>query len=355
MGLPQINIAFKSTASTVIKRGTRGIVTLILKDKVSKIQIERLNGVDEIPKTINENNKKQIELAFMGSVNSAKKVIVLIIPEESENYTEALTLLETTKFDYLVVPFITNEDAVKIATWIKDMRSNKDVKVKAVLPHCAADNEGVINFATDNIKVGNNLYTASEYCSRIAGMLAGCPLNISATYQPLPEVEDVPHLSKESFDEGIDSGKLLLLHDGEKVKIARAVNSLVTTNADKGEDFKKIKLVDMMDLIVSDIKKTAEDNFIGKYANNYDNKILLMSSIQSYLEALEIDNLLDLGKNKVSIDIETQKNYLKTIGIDVDNMNEQEIKEANTKDKVFLKGLIKITDAMEDINLNFVI
>lgn len=36
-------------------------------------------------------------------------------------------------------------------------------------------------------------------------------------------------------------------------------------------------------------------------------------------------------------------------------MNEQEIKEANTKDKVFLKGLIKITDAMEDINLNFVI
>jgi len=111
----------------------------------------------------------------------------------------------------------------------------------------------------------------------------------------------------------------------------------------------------MMDLIVGDIKKTAEDNFIGKYANNYDNKILLMSSIQSYLEALEIDNLLDLGKNKVSIDIETQKNYLKTIGIDVDNMNEQEIKEANTKDKVFLKGLIKITDAMEDINLNFVI
>jgi hypothetical protein len=32
-------------------------------------------------------------------------------------------------------------------------------------------------------------------------------------------------------------------------------------------------------------------------------------------------------------------------------MNEQQIKEANTRDKVFLKANIKLIDAMEEISL----
>lgn len=40
----------------------------------------------------------------------------------------------------------TTSRATDFATWIKQLRSTKDIKVKAVLPHCPADNEGVINF-----------------------------------------------------------------------------------------------------------------------------------------------------------------------------------------------------------------
>ena len=43
------------------------------------------------------------------------------------------------------------------------------------------------------------------------------------------------------------------------------------------------------------------------------------------------------------------------MGTDTSKMSQQEIKEANTADKVFLEASIKILDAIEDISLNITI
>lgn len=351
MGLPRISIAFKTAGITAIKRGARGIVALILKD-ASKEGAFTMTEVDEIPEGISDYNRNQIQLAMMGTANPPKKVVAYFLATNAENYNAAMNYLETIKWDYLAIPEIIAVDVTTVATWIKQLRSTKNKNVKAVLPKCSGDNEGIINFATDDIKVGEKTYTAGEYCGRMAGILAGIPLTISATYQVLPEVDDVPHLKDTELNDAIDAGKLILYHDGEKVKIARAVNSFVSATKDKGEDFKKIKIVDILDLIQQDIKKTAEDYYIGKVANSYDNKCLLLSAIQAYFEALEIDNLLDTGKNQVFIDLPAQINFLKGTGVDVSSLNEQQIKDANTKDKVFLAANIKPLDAVEDITLN---
>ncbi|MFZ5987082.1 MAG: phage tail sheath subtilisin-like domain-containing protein [Bacillota bacterium] len=351
MGLPKISIAFKTAGITAIKRGERGIVALILKDS-AKTGTFVMSDVSEIPEGISDYNREQILLAMMGTANPPKRVIAYVLPAAATNYDAAMNYLETIKWDYLAIPGIADADVTTVATWIKQLRSTKDKKIKAVLPKCEGDNEGIVNFVTDEIKVGEKTYTASDYCSRMAGILAGMPLTISATYQVLTEVDDVPHLKDTELNKGIDNGELILYHDGEKVKIARAVNSFVSATKDKGEDFKKIKIVDILDLIHQDIKKTAEDYYIGKVANSYDNKCLLISAIQAYFEALELDGLLDTGKNQVFIDILAQSNYLKGIGVDVSNMSEQQIKEANTKDKVFLSANIKPLDAVEDITLS---
>ena len=49
--------------------------------------------------------------------------------------------------------------------------------------------------------------------------------------------------------------------------------------------------------------------------------------------------------------MEAQKTYLKSIGINISEMTEQEIKEYNTRDKVFIAIKCKILDAIEEINL----
>jgi len=373
MGEPSIQIVFKQAGITAIKRGERGIVALILKDTMpaSYSNPIKMETIDEIPEGLSDFSKEQIKLAMIGYQNPAKQVIAFIEKTDAADYSEAQSYLETIKWDYVVVPGIgfttdgkvdteanTTARATDFATWIKQLRSTKDIKVKAVLPHCPADSEGIINFCTDGIKTANKTYTATEYCSRIAGMLAGTPLTISATFAPLAEVIDVPHLKKEERDTAVDAGKLILFNDGKKVKIDRAVNSFVTTIENKGDDFKKIKIVDIMDLIHDDIKTTAEDSYIGKYPNDYDHKCLLIAAINGYFEGLELDGLLDSsieGQNKAEIDLEAQKVYLKSQGTDISSLKDQEIKESNTGSQVFLRGQAIILDAIEDIKFQIYI
>lgn len=350
MPLPKISIIFKEMANTAIKRGERGIVALILKDG-DHHGANVFHTLDEMPSGFSAGNQEQIQLAFKGGVNPPQKVLAYVLPTAAADYSEAQTYLEGTVWNYLAVPGISTSDAATMASWIRGLRDTKNLKVKAILPNTTADHEGVINFATDSIVIGGTTYTAAQYCSRIAGILAGNPLSTSATFQVLPEVDDVPHLTTTEFDAVIDAGKLVLMHDGEKVKIARAVNSLTTFTAEKGPDFQKIKLVDIMDMIYSDIKKTTNDTYIGKIPNTYDNKCLLIMAIRSYYESLEDQQLLDRGKNSVDIDLAAQKAYLQSNGADTGAMSDQQIREANTRDKIFLSGPIKIVDAIEDFEL----
>lgn len=363
MGEPSINIVFKQKGSTAITRGERGIVTLLLKDTIQAPLTNPIvmSSTTDIPSGLSDDNKKQINLAFMGYEKPPLEVKAYVIAEDTTDYTVAQNYLETIKWDYFVFPEIEDTNVTAFATWIKSLRENVDKKVKAILPNCVADYDGVINFANANNVVGTTTYTAKQYCSRIAGIIAGTPLTISATYAPLTELTDCDHLIKTERDAAVDAGKLILVNDGEKVKIVRAVNSLTTTTDDKGSKFKKIKIVDIMDLMHDDIKKTTSDSYVGKVPNDYDHKILLMSAISGYFEQLELQGLLDKGSSSVYIDVEAQTAYLKSVnytmndGRTVDKMTEQEIKEANTEEKVFIAASTTILDSMEDIDLNIAV
>lgn len=348
MGLPNILIEFKSKASTAIKRGERGIVAVMILEEENH-GVKRIEDVTQIPEGLTEDNKAYLARTFLGGAGPVKYVQLIC----TDTVANGLKLLEVTKFDYFAAPpTVTAEEVTSIIAFIKALRENKGIKVKAVLPNAKADHEGIINFTTTDIVAGNVTYTTAEYCSRIAGLLAGTPLSVSATYYALPEVDDVPKFTKAELNKKIDDGEFVIFHDGTKVKVGRAVNSLTTVGQEKSEDYKSIKIVDIMDLIYSDIKTTCEDLYIGKFANSYDNKCLLIVSIQAYLEALRDEELLD-NNIVTGIDMEAQTNYLKGKGVDVSEMTEREIREANTQTFVFLQAKYKILNAIEDISIKF--
>jgi hypothetical protein len=303
---------------------------------------------EDVPTTLTEANQKQIKLALMGYVNAPKKVLVYVIGEEAD-YTEALDYFKTVKFHYLVAPSVaTDGKTADIVSYVKTQREGGKL-IKAVLPNTDADSEGIINFATEKVYVNDDEYDTEEYCARIAGIIAGTPMNISCTYAPLAELTDCSRLAKADMDSAVDAGKLIVWFDGEKVKTARGVNSLKTLTGDKGASFQKIKIVDAMDMITDDIRMTAEDNYLGKYANSYDNKCLLISAIGSYFDQLIADGVLESAS--VAIDVEANRNYLKGKGVNVEAMSDDDIKKANTGSYVYLKATIKILDAIEDIVL----
>lgn len=358
MGLPEISVYFKEKGIAAIESAKRGIILLLLNDaSVQAVTKYTVFDNDDIPETLSEDNKKQIELALIGYQTTPYKIVVLAFPKtgRTADINAKLKAAEALKFTYLVYPEATTEESTTIATWIKAQRSQKDNKVKAVLYKTAADNEGIINVTNEYFEVKTKKYTGQQYLSRIAGLICGTPATIACTFAPLPEVTGVEFVDRETLDRRIDAGEFVVFDDGEKIKVARGVNSYVTTVQDKGKSFKKIKLVELMDMVHDDIKKTAEDNYLGKYANSYDNRCLLITAINGYFLELEAASLAEKGKNNCSIDVEATKIYLMKNGRktkeELKQMKEIDIKYENIGDNVFLTAEMSLLDAIETIKL----
>lgn len=286
MGLPQIDITFSTLAVSAVQRSQRGIVALILRDDTAGDEVNEyklLTDVDSDEWTTE--NYDYITHAFKGLPS---KVIVIRGATTDVDYTSQLGLLATKQFNWLAVPGIESVDTGDVATWIGTMRANGNM-FKAVLPNEAADSEAVVNFTTEGIVVGLETYTASEYTARMAGIFAGLALDRSATYYELAEVDDITETADP--DAAVDGGELILIKQDGKIKIARGVNSLVTTSTEKSDIFKKIKIVEGMDLIKTDIQSTFNDEYVGKVNNSYDNQVLFITAVMAYMKGLEGDVL----------------------------------------------------------------
>ena len=345
MGLPQILIEFKTLAETLVTRSARGIVAVILKDDSNAAQTQIYTKESEITKShYTTANLGFLSLIFKGAPT---RVIVERIPAAGD-ISAALERLKNKKWNYLTMPVSGETDVSTIVDFIKEQRDVYHKTFKAVLPTVAANHEGIIDFETVDIKAGTKTYTAAEYCPRIAGLLAGLPLNRSATYYPLPEVESITE--SETPDADVDNGKLILINDGTKIKIARGVNSLTTTSDSKGDDFKKIKIMEAVDMIRDDIRTTFENEFVGQMENSYDNKILFIAAVNKYFSDLAGQGVLyDRFDNKADIDIEAVRAWLAKQK-DVSDWDDEQIKTANTDTNVFVKANIQVQDAIEDLN-----
>ncbi len=378
MGAPGINISFIEKGMTAEARDKRGTVLLWVKDALEVPGANPVTVVTEsdIPESLSDATVEQVKLAMIGYTDSPQKVLVYGMgigegDETDAGYKKAMEVSETIRFNYLAVPTVeTDGKGEDVAEWVKAMRADKKKKIKAVLPNVPADNEGIINFTTeqcvktetvtteDGTKATVDvIYTTEQYCARIAGLIAGTPMTIACTYAPLPELSDCTRLKDN--DTPVDKGELIVFYDGEKVKVVRGVNSFITTTDDKGESFKKIKIVEAMDMINDDIVKTAQDSYLGKYANTYSNKCLLITAISSYLAQLKRDDII--SSYSVGLDTDAIRKHLKGRGQeatlndgtvkDVDECSDEEIITADTGANVFLTGNVKILDAIEDIKM----
>ena len=412
MNAPEINIKFIEAGNSAPTRVEKGVVLLLINEIIKVPLTNPLTVLDknDIPDALSDINKDFIKLALKGydgeapkkiivySTNTAPKVAeselndmtteaILNLAQEygydltnhtkdtakntvitdflakqtavEANIENVLNDVSKMKFTYMAYPEGDNEAYGKIKEWVVEQRENRR-KVKAVLPNTVGDNEGIINY-TNNINtvaemvkngvedaIVETTYTAAQFTARIAGLLAAVPNSYSATYATLGEVVSCDEV--EDRDKAVSEGKFFIFHDGEKIKTCRAVNSLQTTTKDKGEDFKKIRLVHIMDTINNDIETLVEDEYLGKYPNTYDNKCILISAIDEYLRQLESKGMIN--SHTIDIDMAAQKEYLKEKGVDVSEMTDDEIKQALTGTNVFLAGTVKLLDAIEDLNWN---
>lgn len=358
MGLPAMKVIFEAAAVNAIKRSDRGTVGMILKEEnIGENNPVTIYKKSDVPKEWSDENKEQAELALVGADNAPSKVVIYCLEKTAEDYTEALDYFSLQKVAWLACPTVeTDKQTQAVTEWVKEQREERN-RVKAVLPNTVGNHEGIVNYATESVSVGDVIYTAEEFCGRIAGLLAGTPVKKAATFTVLDDVTDCVRMSRSAADAEIDAGKFILFHDGEKVKVGRAVNSLTTVTAGKSAAWKKIKVVETMDMIHDDLILLVEDNYIGKYPNTYDNKHLLLSAINSYFAEVERNGLIE--KYTVDFDVEAIRDYLvENKGMDFETaqvMPDAEVKKQYTDENVLMCATMNIVDVMEDVTMSITV
>lgn len=357
IGLPKIEIEFRSRGLTAIQRSERGIVFLLLRD-TTKAAGQRVYSslIDVSTADYSEKNMDYIRKTFLGA---PYKVIVQTMATETE-ISDVTKNCKSLKFSYMAMPEATEEENQALVSWLKNMRDQHRKAYKLVTHKQKADHIGVVSFDTETVfidsvsypegirTVNTKQYTGQEYTCRIAGILAGLSLQRSATYYVLSELTRITE--EEDEERAVNAGSLILTNDGEKIKIARGVNTFTSYTPDKGEDFSKIKIVEGMDLIRQDITETFNDFYVGKCNNTYDNKQLFLANINNvYFKELVGSVLYDAFRNELDIDMTQQRKYCTRKGEDVDQMKEMDIKTYPTGSNVYLSGRVKLVDAMEDL------
>lgn len=354
MGLPTISFSLQKAAQRAAARISAGRVALILRD-------ENANGLHtvyqqgDIPAELSQANKDAVLRALMGYINKPELIYLSVIGAADE-IEAGFAALSAFSYDYLAGPVdIDADDAQALADLVKAQRKLRYVG-KVVLPNLTAEHEGVINFVASGITVGTATHDAAAYCGRVAGILAGTPAECSATYATLNEVTDVVAMDKP--DEAVDAGKLFLINDGRRVKLSRAVTSKTKLADSEPDLLRKIKLVAAVDLIRYHAISTVEDEYLGKCANTYDNKCILLTALGDYLKVLESRDVLQAGSSSVMLDAAATRSYLLTQAVDdaarvdaIKAMSDEQVVKENTGSKVFIQMFGKVLDAMEDFAL----
>ncbi|MGL5745441.1 MAG: phage tail sheath C-terminal domain-containing protein [Cetobacterium sp.] len=360
-GMPQLDIVFKGLGVSAIKRGERGYAVLILEDET-----------EGTPKT------KYSTISDFGSEEQAKFTSenVEFIKDALEGVPLALYVFKFGQEDVLTDLFNKIKGIIPRNSWIavysnnsltraknqsdlvsfvKGERKNNKKRYKAfAYKVTTADDMGVVNHTTEKVTFADDRgeMDGSAAIPYLLGYYAGLSMMMSGIAKPLKFKSVV---EPEDLDEAISNGEHILFNDEGEVRVARAVNSLVTMGQDVIEDMTHINTVEKMDLIYCDLFKAWNDSYKGKYPNILDNQMLLISAINGYFKSLAIDYILDPNfDNRAEVDIEAQRlaNYLKYGEEVVEGWDDAYAMKMTVGTKVFLKANNKIPGIMEDFCFN---
>ena len=380
IGLPKVDVIFKGLANTAVVRSGRGIACLIIKDntgmdtlELSKAKKETLvneeelkaksvitedkvlkqyKGFTEVESTdYTEENYKIIEDVFLTEIN---KLYVIKIPND-KTFEDVKPFI---KKDINWIAYIgeTREEQKKLADFVKLENKSRSKRLKAIcynLQEAEADDMHIVNFVNASvIKADGKSLVGYKYLGRLLGVLAGCRMDMSVTYNILSDLNSVEQIGDtDAINEAIGKGKFVLINDDDGVRIARGINSLQKNDKEHTEDMKYITIVEAMDLIYEDIINTFKQVYLGRFKNSYDNQVLFISAINSYFRNLAREEILDPNYNNISfVDIEKQREtWIENGKLEATNWTDIQVKDNTFRTNVYLQANVKFLNAMEDL------
>lgn len=202
----------------------------------------------------------------------------------------------------------------------KRMRDEVGIKYQCVVFNTAADYEGVINVANECVGDGVNKASAVYW---VVGANAGCAINESLTNKKYDGSFNIKaDYTQAQLIEGMKAGKFMFHQVDDEIVVLSDINSFVSWDTYKNEDFYRNQVVRIIDQIAMDIAGLFNKRYLGKVRNNNAGRVALWTDITAHHQELErieaIENfnpkevIVREGADKVSVLVE---DFVKPIAV----------------------------------------
>lgn len=298
-----------STTSTIGERGTVAIVLPLNKSAGTVIEIDQQDFITNSTELLGIAYDSDEALPLREIFCHANKVYVYDIGTDG-TVDNAINALEAYEFNVLCAYTDVAEDITKYMNAIKSWRDTMGKKCQLVTYNQSKpDHEGILNVIST---VSDEDVAAYALVAWVAGAEAGCNINESCTNMLYDgELEVVTNKTQAELESCINNGQIAFHLVYGDVRLLEDINSLTTTTADKGDDFKYNQTIRVVDQIANDIAKLFNTKYLGKIPNNASGRVSLWADIVAHHRELESiqaiepfdSNLLTVeqGANKKSV------------------------------------------------------
>lgn len=317
---PGIYINFQAAAVNAIAGGARGIVGLPLTTfaggDLKEGEFRTIETVADAIEAVGADNAVPVIRALEGG---AKEVLIYAAPDGTGDTPEAklkarfaniMTAYEMEDFNVFVYADNVSDDILtSTKTWVASCRDEGKHFIFVAGGNAEADkniatgnarsellkDEYIVNLVTGVVLPDGKTATSGQFASYIAGLIAGTPINEAITYKEIPVSDVTLRLKNSEIQAALNKGSLLLIKDGNKVRVEQGITTNSTATA-RG----KIRTVRAKQTVATDIPVAARDNYIGRITNDPNGQATLIAAIKSYLETLETERVL--GNPEVGLD-----------------------------------------------------
>lgn len=202
--------------------------------------------------------------------------------------------------------------------------------MQAVLENMRSDNEAVISVKNGFVLDDGTVVTAQDACAYVAGASAAAGSTQSLTFAAVDGAVDCsPRLTDDQIKQAILDGQMVFSVRRKGVVIEYDINTLVTYNQ-KPKDYRKNKVIRVIDAIHNDVISIYETNYIGQVQNNKDGRNLLKGTLAEYLNGLQASGAIE----------------------DFDAAEDIQVEALTDKDSVHIQLAVKPTDTVDKIYID---
>lgn len=220
--------------------------------------------------------------------------------------------LEPYNFNVLACYTNNTKDKETYVSQIKVWRDNYGKKCQAVIYNANdPDYEGIINVKSTVSDAGADPHSLVAW---VSGAEAGCEVNASCTNKKYNgSYTVVCNHSQSDLEECITKGEFVFHLVYGDVRVLEDINSLITTTATKGEDFKSNQTMRVCDQIANDIAKLFNTKYLGVIPNDASGRTSLWADIVKHHR--ELENLRAIQDFDSSLLTVEQGNHKKAVVI----------------------------------------